>query len=113
MVVGGIQRRSAGPEPPSAPAHEPLSATTLAWLAVVPVAAIGIVLVAVMGPPLGRLLFAVHPHSYVFLPSLATPAPAPEPTQHARYLIALAVPAILALGLLRVRAALIKEQYGC
>jgi hypothetical protein len=68
------------------------------------VAAIGIALGAVLGPPLGRLLFAADPHSYTFLPSLSTPGPNPEPTQHAGYLIALAVPAIFALGLLKVRA---------
>ena len=34
-----------------------------------------------------------------------TSAPRPEPAQHAGYLIALAIPAIFALGLLRIRAA--------
>src|ERR1019366_4821122 len=104
MVLRGIDR-SVGAERPSALAREPLTATTLAWLAVVPVAAIGIALGEVLGPALGRSLFAVDPHSSTFLPSLATNGPTPEPTQHARYLIALAVPAMFALGLLRVRAA--------
>jgi hypothetical protein len=103
MVAGAIDR-SADEEQFGGSDPEPLTATTLAWLAVVPVAAIGVVLGAVLGPPAGRLLFAVNPHLYVFLPSLATNGPTPEPAQHARYLIALAVPAIFALGLWRVRA---------
>jgi hypothetical protein len=97
MVIGGIDRSSA-------PTGEPLTATTLAWLAVVPVAAIGIALGEVLGPPLGRRLFPSDPNSYTFLPSLATGGPSPEPAQHARYLIALAVPVVFALGLLHIRA---------
>src|ERR1019366_8062595 len=106
MVLRGIDR-SVGAERPSALAREPLTATTLAWLAVVPVAGIGIALGGGLGSGLGggRIFFAVNPHSYQSLPSLATNGPTPEPTQHARYLIALAVPAMFAPGLLRVRAA--------
>src|ERR1700736_596604 len=101
MAVGAIDR-SAGAERP-ATEREPLTVTTLAWLAAVPVAGVGIALGAALGPALGRAFFAVKPRWYTSLPSLATGPPSPEPTQHALYLIALAVPAVLALGLLQVR----------
>jgi hypothetical protein len=102
MAAGRIDR-SAVAKPSGE--REALTAETLAWIAVVPLAAIGIALGAILGPPLGRRLFPFDPSSYTFLPSLATPGPAPEPIQHARYLIALAVPAVFALALLRVTAA--------
>jgi hypothetical protein len=104
MAIGGIQR-SAGGEASATPAREPLTPTTLAWLAVVPVAVVGVVLGWVLGPPLGRHLFAVNPHAYTFLPSPNFEGPlTPDPTQHARFVIALVVPAMFALGLLRLRA---------
>jgi hypothetical protein len=70
-------------------------AATAAWLAVVPVAAVALFALLVLAPPLGRLLFAGH-GSYRFLPDVA-PNVRPEPTEHARYLLAVGAPVLLAL----------------
>lgn len=73
----------------------PSEVATAAWLAVLPSAAIGVAAIVVLGPPLGRLLFSGH-SPYAFLPDVAQNVH-PEPTKHARYLLALGVPVLLAL----------------
>lgn len=104
MVIGGMQRSGAA-EGAASPAREQPGPASVAWLAAIPVAVLGVALGWLLGPPLGRLLFSVNLHSYLFLPAISSgPPPAPEPTQHARYVIALAVPALFGLALLRVRA---------
>jgi hypothetical protein len=71
-------------------------AAELAWLAAVPCAALVVILIAVLGPPLGRLLFP--PTHVVFWPQVLETAIPPnrEPTEHARYLLALSAPLLLA-----------------
>ncbi len=66
----------------------------LAWLLAVPVALLAIALIALLGPPLGRLLHSGGPH-YTFWPELRW-AVAPEPTEQGRYLLSLAAPLLLA-----------------
>ncbi|HET6449006.1 MAG TPA: hypothetical protein VFG31_07835 [Conexibacter sp.] len=74
-------------------------AATAAWLAAIPCAAIVAVAILVLGPPLGTL-FVPEPGTYAFLPEELRFV-RPEPTEHARYLIALSAPllATLAIGL--------------
>jgi len=64
-----------------------------AWLATVPAAAIVVVAIVLLGRPLGSLLFPA-PHA-LFWPSIRY-AVRPEPTEQARYLIALTAPLVLA-----------------
>lgn len=72
-----------------------------AWLAAVPVAAITLLAMLVLGPPLGRILSS-GPHVQ-FWSSLGV---LPEPTEQARFLIALSAPLLLAaLTALLVRRA--------
>jgi len=69
----------------------PLEAGEIAWLAVVPCALATALLVVVLGPALGRLLFPpLHVH---FLPGFA--AIHPKPTEQARYALALLAPVLV------------------
>jgi hypothetical protein len=67
-----------------------------AWIAVLPCAVLVIAGILVLGPPLGRLLFP--PPDVTFWPQLTQTVdpPNPEPTEHARYLLALSAPLLLA-----------------
>jgi len=83
-----------------ADATEWLSADTAAWLAVVPTAALTLLAIVVLGPPLGALLLPA-PHAR-FWPVLYDTHP--EETELARFLIALTAPLVLtALTVLLVR----------
>jgi hypothetical protein len=66
----------------------------LAWLLAVPVALLGIALVALLGPPLGGLLHGGE-SPYTFWRELRW-AVVPEPTEQGRFLLALAVPLLFA-----------------
>ncbi|HEV7773196.1 MAG TPA: hypothetical protein VGO48_07940 [Conexibacter sp.] len=79
-----------------------LRAGELAWIGLLPCAALLLAAIVVLGPPLGKLAF---PHSgLTFWPSAAG-RPSPEPTEQARFLLALTGPLLLtgfvALGLRR------------
>lgn len=75
----------------------PLAAAEAAWLLVLPVAAVAIAAVLVLGPPLGRALFTGAP---------VTPLPGavtlfrPEATEQARYLVVLGAPVLLVAAML-------------
>jgi hypothetical protein len=71
-----------------------LDPAAAAWLAAVPAAAIVVAVIVVLGPPLGELLFPAP--SARFWPSLYEIIVRPEPTEQARYLIALTAPLVLA-----------------
>src|SRR5215207_6616965 len=71
-------------------------AATAAWLCAIPCAAIAAVAILVLGPPLGRLLSPAH-SPYTFLAGVADGI-RPEPTEHARYLIAICAPLLGALA---------------
>ncbi|HEU4703280.1 MAG TPA: hypothetical protein VFS37_12425 [Conexibacter sp.] len=64
------------------------------WLAAVPAAAIVLVAVVLFGPPLGALVFP--PSTARFWPSLLEGGIRREPSEQARYLIALSAPFVLA-----------------
>jgi hypothetical protein len=70
-------------------------AATAAWLCAIPCAAVAVAAILVLGPPLGRLLSPAHA-PYTFLAGAGRPTP--EPTEHARYLIALCAPLLGALA---------------
>lgn len=66
----------------------------LAWLLAVPVALLAIALIALLGPPLGRLLHSSGSH-YTFWSELRW-AVVPEPTEQGRYLLSLTIPLLFA-----------------
>ncbi|HEX5146137.1 MAG TPA: hypothetical protein VFV85_03875, partial [Conexibacter sp.] len=71
-------------------------AATAAWLAAIPCAALAAVAVLLLGPPLARLMAPV-PGQFTFLQE-ELPFIRPEPTEHARYLLALGAPLLGALA---------------
>lgn len=74
--------------------HGTTDVATTAWLCAIPCAAIVALAILVLGPPLGDLL---RPNAtFSFLPSSAAGS-YDESTEHARYLIALGAPVLLAL----------------
>jgi hypothetical protein len=75
---------------------EPPDAATAAWLCTIPCTLLSLTAIVVLGPPLGGLL-APGGHRFHFLPD-ALPGILPEPTEHARYLLALGAPLLLALA---------------
>jgi hypothetical protein len=88
---------------PDAPPPAPLSATQAAWLALLPVTAVTVAAIVVLGPPLGRILFPRQNFGFFadWLPLVL-----PEPTEQARFLVSLIGPVLLvAATLLLVRRA--------
>jgi hypothetical protein len=73
---------------------ERLDVAAVAWLSAIPCAVIAALAVVLLGRPLGALLTPRH-LPYTFLHH-ALPFVHPEPTEHARYLIALLAPVLLA-----------------
>lgn len=88
--AAGIAARTA-----SAPAE-------LAWLLVLPCALLLLVAIALLGPPLGSLLFP-RPDIAFWNSPIVTLAIRPEPTEQARFLIALAGPVGLSVLLVWLR----------
>src|SRR5829696_2166515 len=70
---------------------------TAAWLCAIPCAAIAAVAILLLGPPLGDLLSPDH-SPYTFLSGFAGGVHR-EPTEHARYLIAIGAPLLGALAI--------------
>ncbi|MGN6189684.1 MAG: hypothetical protein ACTHOE_12365 [Conexibacter sp.] len=66
----------------------------IAWLLAPPCALVFALLIALLGPPLGRVLFPT-PHIAFWPTATPTLAIRPEPTEQARFLIALAGPVVL------------------
>jgi hypothetical protein len=105
--MAGSGETAVAPRPPRRTAQtERLDVAAVAWLAALPCAAAAALAVAFLGHPLGALM-APPPGRYTFLRH-ALPWVHPEPTEHARYLIALAAPVALAL----TTAALARWQPG-
>jgi hypothetical protein len=72
-------------------------AAAAAWLCALPCAAVVAIAMLVLGPPLGRA-FVPAPGAYAFLPE-ELPFIRPEPTEHARFLIALSAPLLATLAI--------------
>ncbi len=87
--------------PGASAAARALDPATLAWLAAVPCALLTVAGIVLLASPLGHALLA--PGSEAFWPSAWV---IPEPVEHARYLMALAGSALLAIVVLTVRVAL-------
>jgi hypothetical protein len=64
----------------------------VAWIVLLPCALLLTAACALLGPPLGRWLFA--PRGMAFWP-FSPPAVRPEPTEHARYVLALLAPLLI------------------
>lgn len=75
-----------------------MSVGDLAWLAAVPSALLALGAIVLLGPPLGRLLWP-PPTTQLWPGQQAVP----EPTEHARYLLALAAPVVLSAVLVAIR----------
>ncbi|HEX7290571.1 MAG TPA: hypothetical protein VF250_05510, partial [Conexibacter sp.] len=84
-------RRGAGARPLAPPADD--GAAVAVWVAGAATAAVTLVALLALGPPLGRLL--APDGTTRFWPEIAWMV-RPEPTEHARYLLALLAPALLA-----------------
>ncbi|HET6447894.1 MAG TPA: hypothetical protein VFG31_02200 [Conexibacter sp.] len=79
---------------PAAPVRTAVAPAQLAWLLALPCAVVLVAAIVLLGPPLGRLLFPTP--DIAFWPTLTpTLAPRPEPTEQARFLLALAGPVVL------------------
>src|SRR5512142_955556 len=72
-------------------------AATAAWLCALPCAAATVLAIVVLGPPLGRLLLAPPSHGFTYFADVL-PYVHPEPTEHARFLIALCAPLLATLA---------------
>jgi hypothetical protein len=68
---------------------------TAAWLSAIPCTALVAAAAYVLGPPLGRAFLAPSATGYTFTPDFAKVV-RPEPTEHARFLIALTLPLLIA-----------------
>jgi hypothetical protein len=77
---------------PAAPARERSAAVVAVWIASAVAAALAVIAMLLLGAPLGRLL--APDGGARFWPEIAWMV-RPEPTEHARYLIALAAPVAL------------------
>jgi hypothetical protein len=75
-------------------ARDTVGPDALAWLLAVPVVLLAIALIALLGPPLGRLLHAGE-NPYTFWRDLRWAVVA-EPTEQGRFLLALAAPLLFA-----------------
>jgi hypothetical protein len=69
----------------------------VAWLAVIPTALVGTLTIWLLGPAVGRALFAPE---VVHFWSVFQPEVRPEPTEQGRFLLALMVPLLLAASML-------------
>jgi hypothetical protein len=93
-VVEGVGAAPDAARPARRATRTALEPDALAWLLAVPVALLAIVLVALLGPPLGRLLHAGG-NPYGVWRELRWAVVA-EPTEQGRFLLALAAPLLLA-----------------
>lgn len=79
--------------------RQPLTPAALAWIALLPCSALAVASIVLLGPPLGHVLFA--PGSDALWPAGWWEATGhAEPTKHARYLLAVLAPILLAAAVL-------------
>ena len=97
-LAGGTRagvRRPSARRPTTAEGTQTIDAATAAWLAAIPCALLAAAAILLLGPPLGDLLSGSR-DQFTFLPSSAA-GTYDESTEHARYLLALGAPILLAL----------------
>ena len=78
-----------------AQATHALSAGESTWLAALPCALLVLLAIVVLGPPLGDLVFQAPPDGRFWSMYMRAGVVRPEPTEHARFLIALTGPLLL------------------
>jgi hypothetical protein len=93
-VVEGVGAAPNAARPARRGARTAVEADALAWLLAVPVALLAVAAIALLGPPLGRLLHSGG-SPYTFWEELSW-AVMPEPTEQGRFLLAIAAPLLLA-----------------
>jgi hypothetical protein len=78
-----------------------LTPAETAWIALIPCALLMLAAIMVLGPPLGRVLFRPGTGADVLWPpNWAETQGRAEPVKHARYLLAVAAPLVLALAII-------------
>jgi hypothetical protein len=97
-AVDGLAR-SALRAPSSASGGQTLNATAIAWIALIPCAAVAVAAIALLGPPLGHLLFSPGSQT-LWPPGWREATGHAEPAKHGRYLIAVLAPALLVAAVL-------------
>jgi hypothetical protein len=85
----------------SARATHALTPGESAWLAALPCALVVLAIVVLLGPPLGRALFEPTGAEHIWPRFYSLRGVRPEPTEHARYVLALLAP-LLVLGGMRL-----------
>jgi hypothetical protein len=90
VATRGVERRARA---------RALTTDDVAWIAAIPAVALGALAVILLGPPLGRALLSPDPIRFF---ELFEEEVRPEPVEQARYLLAVAVPLLLAAGALLV-----------
>src|SRR5436853_55336 len=88
VVTRGVERRAR---------TRALTTEEAAWIAAFPAVALGLLVVVLLGPPLGHALLSPDPIRFF---ELFEDNVFPEPVEQARYLLAVAAPLLLAAGAL-------------
>jgi len=94
-----------------APARTAVAPAELAWLLALPGALVLAATIALLGPPLGRLLFPTL-HVAFWNTGITTLAVRPEPTEQGRYVIAIAGPVALSALLVALRGRAVPLRAG-
>jgi hypothetical protein len=102
-AVGGSRAGALRERAASTPSTHALTASESAWLAAAPCAVALTLAVYFLGPALGRALFAPPAHNDVWSVFLAGGPARPEPTEHARYVIALLGPLLMGGAVVALR----------
>jgi hypothetical protein len=104
LSAGASHRAGAvGGHVADAPSTHALTAGESAWLATLPCALLLVAAIVALGPALGDALPAAAPHTDIWAVYVTEGLVRPEPTEHARYLIALAGPLLASGGVLALR----------
>ena len=105
-AVGGSRIGGVGGRVRTVPSTHALSAGESTWLAALPCALLLLALVVLLGPPLGRALFEPTGAEHIWPRFFTLGGVRPEPTEHARYVLALLGPLLIvgAARLLRGRS---------
>jgi hypothetical protein len=104
-AVGGTGIGGVGGGVRSTPSTHALSAGESTWIVALPCALLLLAIVVLLGPPLGRALFEPTGAEHIWPRYYSLNGVRPEPTEHARYVLALLAPALVvgAAWLLRGR----------
>jgi len=93
------------------PARTAVTPAELAWLLALPAALVLVAAIALLGPPLGRLLFPTQ-HIAFWDTGITTLAVRPEPVEQGRYVVAIAGPVALSALLVALRGRPVRLRAG-